>query len=84
MLDQRTEDISALIRRKVAAGLLPKEAPVKFWAGYGSGKLCDACELAISLAGIEHEVDMADRRTFRFHAACLTLWHQERAHYLQP
>lgn len=84
MTEQQQSDLTAAIRAKVASGLLPREAPVKFWAGYGSGKICDACGLAISLAGIEHEVDMADRRTFRFHAACLGLWHQERAHYMKP
>jgi hypothetical protein len=48
----------------------------------GTGKKCDACELPTSTAGIEYEVDMADRRTFLFHQPCLTLWHQERATYL--
>ena len=76
------DDVSAVIRRKVATGLLPKHAPVKVWAGYGSGKKCDACELPTSTAGIEYEVDMADHRTFLFHEDCLTAWHQERAVYL--
>src|SRR6266566_7669792 len=31
----------------------------------GTGKTCDACGLPTSMAGIEYEVDMADRRTFR-------------------
>ncbi len=82
MLDQRCDDLSAIIRRKGAAGLLPKDAPVKVWAGYGTGKKCDACELPTSKAGIEYEVDMADRQIFLFHEACLTAWHQERAAYL--
>ena len=84
MTEQQQSDLAAVIQAKVASGLLPKDAPAKFWAGYGSGKVCDACDLSISLAGIEYEVDMADERTFRFHAACLTVWHQERAAYLQP
>lgn len=84
MLDQRCDDLSGLIRRKVAAGLLPKDAPVKMWAGYGTGEKCDACDLRTTKEGIEYEVDMADRRTFLFHQPCFTLWHQERATYLRP
>ena len=83
MLDQRCGDLSALIHCRIAAGVLPKDAPVKVWAGYGTGKKCDACDLLTSKAGIECEVDMADRRTFLFHQPCLTLWHQERATYLR-
>jgi hypothetical protein len=38
----------------------------------GTGKTC-ACGLPTSTAGIEYEVDMADRRTFRFHEPCVTM-----------
>jgi hypothetical protein len=82
MLDERFDDLSAIIRRKVAAGLLPKDAPVKVWAGYGSGKKCDACDLPTSQADLEYEIDMADRRIFLFHQACLALWQQEREGHL--
>jgi hypothetical protein len=80
MLDQQGSDLSAIIRTKVVAGALPKGAPVKVWAGYGTGKMSDACGLPTSTAGIEYEVDMADGLCF--HQPCLTLWHQERATYL--
>jgi hypothetical protein len=82
MPDQRCGDLSAIVRAKVNAGTLPKDAPVKVWAGYGTGKKCDAWDLPTSKAGIEYEVDIADRQTFLFHQACLTAWHQERAAYL--
>ena len=82
LIGQQHGDLSALIRAKVAAGTLPKYAPVKVWAGYGTGKLCDACGLPTSTAGIEYEVDMADRQTFLFHQPCLTMWHPECAAYL--
>jgi hypothetical protein len=82
MIEQQSGDISTVIRAKILAGTLPKDAPVKVWAGYGTGKKCDTCELPTSTAGIEYEVDMADHRTFVFHEYCLTAWHQERAAYL--
>lgn len=84
MLQQQSGDATELIRRKVAAGLLPTEVPIKFWAGYGTGKMCDACEVSTSARDIECEVDMPDGRIVRFHQRCLTFWHQERAAYLQP
>lgn len=82
MLQQQCGDASDIIRHKVAAGILPTDAPVKVWAGYGTRKACDACELSTTEKDIEYEVDMADGRIFRFHQPCLTLWHQERASYL--
>jgi hypothetical protein len=82
MIEQQRGDIRIVIREKILAGKLPKDAPIKFWAGYGTGKKCDACELPTSTAGIEYEVDIADDRTFLFHQNCLTAWHQERAAFL--
>lgn len=78
------DDLGALIRSKVLAGTLPKDAPVRVWAGYGNGRVCSACDLPSTAKDIEYETDMADGRTFRFHQPCLTLWHRERTRYLQP
>ena len=77
-------DLRGTIRLKVATGLLPKDAPVRMWAGYGTGKVCSACDLPTTAEDIEYETDMANGHTFVFHQPCLTLWHQERATYLRP
>jgi hypothetical protein len=77
-------DLRGTIRLKVATGLLPKDAPVRMWAGYGTGKMCAACDLSTTKKDIEYEVDMADGHTFSFHQLCITLWHQERSTYLKP
>jgi hypothetical protein len=84
MIPSERGDLGALIRSKVLAGTIPKDAPVKVWAGYGNGKVCCACDLPSTAQDVEYEVDMADSRTSRFHQPCLTLWHQERARNLQP
>ena len=84
MIELQRGDISTVIREKILAGTLPKDAPVKVFAGYGTGATCDACDLSTTKVDIEYEVDMADGRTFRFHQPCLALWHHERARYLQP
>ena len=76
-------DLIAIIRLKLSAGALPKEAPVKMFAGYGTGKLCAACDLLTTKKDIEYDVDMANGRTLSFHQPCVTLWHQERATYLK-
>jgi hypothetical protein len=82
MMQQQCGDASDIIRHEVAAGILPTDAPVKVWAGYGTRKMCDACELSTPAKDIEYEVDMLDGRILRFHQQCLTLWHHERV-YLQ-
>jgi hypothetical protein len=84
MLRVEVADLRVTIRLKVAAGVLPKDAPVKMWAGYGTGQTCAACDLSTTKEDVEYEVDMVDRRTFVFHQLCLTLWHQERATHLNP
>jgi hypothetical protein len=82
MLQADRGDLIAMIRLKVATAVLPKDAPVKMFAGYGTGMVCAACDLSTTKDDIEYEVDMADGRTFAFHQPCIALWHQERATYL--
>jgi len=77
-------DLRVIIRLKVATGVLPKDAPVMMWAGYGTGKVCGACDVPTTKKDVEYDVDMADGRTFSFHQLCITLWHQERATYIKP
>jgi hypothetical protein len=84
MLQAERGDLGALVRAKVLAGTLPKDAPRKVWAGYGSGKVCSACDLPTTMKDVEYEVEMEDHQSFLFHQPCLALWHQERARYLQP
>ena len=76
-------DLRVTIRLKVATGVLPKDAPVKMFAGYGTGKVCVACDLSTTKKDVEYDVDMADGCIFSFHQLCITLWHQERATYLK-
>ena len=77
-------DLRVIIRLKVATSVLPKDAPVIMWAGYGTGKVFGACDVPTTKKDVEYDVDMADGRTFSFHQLCITLWHQERATYLKP
>jgi hypothetical protein len=71
-------EVSAVVRQKIAAGILPNETPVKVWVGKGMGKPCDACGTTVTSADIEYETDQPDGRTLRFHQPCLAVWHEER------
>jgi hypothetical protein len=80
---QQADDLVAVIREKVRAGILPKERPSRMWAGHGTGKTCNACEQPTTKHDVEHEIEMPDGRIFFFHQPCFGLWHQERATYLR-
>ena len=58
----------------VARGLLPRQPPVKSWAGRGTGQVCDGCGAAITPADVEYELDFEQRAPVRLHAACLEVW----------
>ena len=65
---------SARITEKLWEGTLPADDPAKFWGGKGSGLPCNGCDTVISSSEPEHEVEMSDGRTLRFHVACSGLW----------
>jgi hypothetical protein len=70
-------DLAVSIRDKIRSGALPlpPEPPGKYFAGKGTGQLCDVCEKAIMAEQLEYELD-AGGRTFRFHEKCLDMWRQ--------
>jgi hypothetical protein len=41
------DSIRLLIRRKLAAGDLPRDSISRFWGGQPDGEECDACEEVI-------------------------------------
>jgi hypothetical protein len=77
MPDDDPADLAAVIRRKITAGILPREVPARTWAGPGTGKTCDACDIEIVPAEMEHELDLRNGRTLGFHQRCLTVLREE-------
>jgi hypothetical protein len=71
-MDRTVEQIQA----KVSAGLLPRQAPVKTWGGFGSDRPCDGCDEPILPNEVEYEVDFEDSPSIRLHAACYEAWQQ--------
>jgi hypothetical protein len=56
---------------------LPYEDPVRTWAGYGTGALCNLCGIAVNVHDIEYEVELLTQgsvRTLRFHLKCYRIW----------
>ncbi len=72
-------EVAAVILDKIAAGLLPRETPLKVWAGRGRGRVCDGCERQITADEVEHELDFSGGRTLRLHAACSDIWRRATA-----
>lgn len=67
------------IKRRVAAGLLPRAKRFRAFAGRSYGATCDACGRPIPRSAIQYEVDLVDdselvSSTIMMHASCHVLW----------
>jgi hypothetical protein len=65
---------SARIMDKLSQGTLPDADPLRLWDGFGTGLLCDGCDVAITSNEQEHQVEMPNGCTLRFHATCHEIW----------
>jgi hypothetical protein len=77
----RAKTLAEMVYDKLDAGTLPLDAPVKLWAGQGSGQPCMICEQPILASEPEYETEYDDddgRRAMRFHAGCHAVWEEER------
>jgi hypothetical protein len=72
-------DLATLVADKIRSGALPlpPAAPQKYFAGKGTGQLCDLCEQAITPDQLEYELDV-ESHTLRFHERCVDMWRQAR------
>lgn len=62
-----------IIPDKLRRGLLPRDKPIKTWAGNGSGDTCDGCDQPINADQVEHELEFA-HRAIHMHARCAEIW----------
>ena len=72
-MSSRDVPLAEQIRRRVDAGELPRERPLKLWVSFGSGEPCAVCDEAISPAEGMNEVE-CNETTYRFHIRCHGLW----------
>jgi hypothetical protein len=66
------------VRQHLANGRLPVMQPGEIAAGYGSGRLCAACDDPITTTQVEYEVDHRPGGSrLRFHIGCHVVWRLE-------
>ena len=65
------------VRGLLASGRLPKDDPLKLWAGPSMAKPCSCCGEIISTA-TEYELDFSGTLTILFHPRCYAIWNEER------
>jgi hypothetical protein len=73
-----SEPLTARIRDRVAAGLLPRSDCTTTWFGYGNGRLCPGCDQPIRPTDIEVECDLPNGTTLHFHRHCFDVWTRTR------
>jgi len=72
-------ELVARLRMKLAAGELPRKAPLETFGGPSSGQHCSACDERIAAAEAELEVYAGDAKQRYFHIRCFHLLTLERA-----
>ncbi len=66
------------VRERIENGQLPAVAAKQIARGYGSGRVCAACDEAIASAQVEYEVnDERDGSRLSFHLGCHLVWQLE-------
>ena len=66
------------VRQRLEEGRLPLIIPEYILGGYGSGRVCIACDQPITSTQIEYEVeDDRNGRRLSFHLGCHVVWQLE-------
>jgi hypothetical protein len=68
------EDLTSLIRAKIAAGRLPRAHVEKPRTGFGFDRLCSGCAVAITVEQREYEFYAPGHGTICLHAQCWEIW----------
>jgi hypothetical protein len=80
----RPDELLRKASTAVQSGRLPTDAPHRTWGGFGIGAPCAVCEVIITPADAELEVEFiengttSDASTFHVHPCCFTAWDAER------
>ena len=80
LLFRRLEkDLRPIARERIAKGQMPREAPTRFWGGFGTGRPCALCDKPIQSDEIDYEVKPIEAavQTLRFHRVCHYAWQLE-------
>jgi hypothetical protein len=79
LLRSLEKELRPIARERIARRQMPREAPTRFWGGFGTGQPCALCEEPIQSDEIEYEVKLigAALQTLRFHRVCHYAWQLE-------
>jgi hypothetical protein len=85
LLTRLEKELRPIARARIAKGQMPREAPTRFWGGFGSGWPCALCDKPIQSDEIEYEVKPIEAalETLRFHRVCHYAWQLECARVKQ-
>lgn len=72
--DQRRD----AVLKSLQAGALPREGPVKVWAGNGTGRACVVCARTLTPRDVEYELEFDTRQAVTLDRHCHAVWEQER------
>jgi mRNA-degrading endonuclease toxin of MazEF toxin-antitoxin module len=72
--DQRRQEVLKSLR----VGTLPREAPIKVWAGNGTGRPCFVCACTLTPRDVEYELEFETRQAVVLDRHCHAVWEQER------
>jgi hypothetical protein len=72
-----SDNLRALVGRKLAEGNLPRGALGAVSQTNGSSEVCDACAEHLSPSDVLYRVYGAGYRRFHFHRACFSIWRVE-------
>jgi hypothetical protein len=66
------------VRERIENGRLPMIVPSQIAGGYGSGRVCAACDDPITSSQVEYEVnDERNGNRLSFHLGCHVVWQLE-------
>jgi len=66
------------VLQRLEDGRLPLMLSTRIDAGYGTGALCDVCDVPIGTDKVEYdEADTRNGRPLHFHYACHSAWQRE-------
>jgi len=64
----------AVVRERIAAGVLPARPCAEVWGGRGTDTKCAACEKMIGASGYEFECRAESGQVFTVCQPCLYVW----------
>jgi hypothetical protein len=70
-------EIRALVKTKIAEGVLPPIHAGNYPVDHGRGRRCDCCEQMIAEYEFQTDVDLTGTVTLHFHLRCFGVWQAE-------